>query len=268
MATASRNPWDNDPVAPTNAPWASDPVVTSAKNPWDNDPVSPQARPQPAPQAMAQPTGTPEANLKKFLDFIGKAEGADYSTVVGGSKFTDFRAHPRIVGLVTKEGPSTAAGKYGITATTYDDYAPKIGVRDFSPDSQDKLAIAIIKRRGALEDVQRGDFNAAINKLGSTWASFPSSPYSQPKRSAEWAAKELGTPVSGGGGVGRDAVKFQNFAPVRQNVDPKSLNKDMDWLRASELLYSFYERKPFQGTKDELAEWGLVHLTTIAKLHH
>lgn len=251
MATASRNPWDTDPVAPTQAPWASDPVVTSAKNPWDNDPAAPQARPQP----MAQPTGTPEANLKKFLDFIGKAEGADYSTVVGGSKFTDFRAHPRIVGLVTKEGPSTAAGKYGITATTYDDYAPKIGVRDFSPDSQDKLAIAIIKRRGALEDVQRGDFNAAIAKLGSTWASFPSSPYSQPKRSAEWAAKELGTPIAGGGGGG-DAVTFQNFAPVRQNVDPKSLNRDADWLRASELLYSFYERKPFQGTKDDLAEWG------------
>lgn len=245
---------ETDPQAVPS--WASAPEKEAVPS-WASAPApAPQARSQP----VAQPTGTPEANLKKFLDFIGKAEGADYSTVVGGSKFTDFRAHPRIVGLVTKEGPSTAAGKYGITATTYDDYAPKIGVRDFSPDSQDKLAIAIIKRRGALEDVQRGDFNAAIAKLGSTWASFPSSPYSQPKRSAEWAAKVLGTPISGSGGsstgVGGDAVQFQNFAPVRQNVDPKSLNRDADWLRASELLYSFYERKPFQGTQDELAEWG------------
>ena len=243
---------ETDPQAVPS--WASAPEKEAVPS-WASAPApAPQARSQP----MAQPTGTPEANLKKFLDFIGKAEGADYSTVVGGSKFTDFRAHPRIVGLVTKEGPSTAAGKYGITATTYDDYAPKIGVRDFSPDSQDKLAIAIIKRRGALEDVERGDFNAAIAKLGSTWASFPSSPYSQPKRSAAWAAKELGTPIAGGGsaGVGGDAVTFQNFAPVRQNVDPKSLNRDADWLRASELLYSFYERKPFQGTKDDLAEWG------------
>lgn len=243
MATASRNPWDSDPVAPTKAPWASDPVV-AAKNPWDTDPSA-----APAPVAKAPPPPpNPEANVKKFLDFLGRAEGADYNTIVGGSKFSDFRAHPRVVGLTTKEGPSTAAGKYQIVGSTYDDVAPKIGVRDFSPDSQDKIAIELIRRKGALEDVRNGNFQAAVAKLGGTWASLPSSPYSQPKRSAEWVAKELGD--------GATPTQFQNFAPVRQNVDPGSLNKDEDWLRASMLMYSFWERKPFQGTKDELADWG------------
>ena len=243
MATVSRNPWDTDPVAPTQAPWASDPVVTSAKNPWDNDPTA-----TPAPAAKAPPPPpNPEANVKKFLDFLGRAEGADYNTIVGGSKFSDFRAHPRIVGLRTAEGSSTAAGKYQIVGTTYDEIAPKLGIRDFTPDSQDKIAVELIRRKGALEDVRNGNFDAAIGKLGGTWASLPSSPYSQPKRSAEWVAKELNSPTP---------VQYQNYAPVRQNVDPKSLNTDQDWLRASELLYSFYERKPFQGTKDELAEWG------------
>lgn len=244
MATVSRNPWDADPAAPTQAPWASDPVVTSAKNPWDNDPVAaPAARTQPT----AQPPANPEANVKKFLDFLGRAEGADYNTIVGGSKFSDFRAHPKVVGLRTAEGPSTAAGKYQIVGATYDAVAPKLGIRDFSPDSQDKIAIELIRQKGALEDVRNGNFDAAVGKLGGIWASLPSSPYSQPKRSAEWVAKELGSPTT---------AQYQNFAQPRKNVDPASLNKDQDWLRASELLYSFYERKPFQGSKDDLAEWG------------
>lgn len=223
--------------------WASAPEKEAVPS-WASAPApAPQTRSQPT----VQPQANPEANVKKFLDFLGRAEGADYNTIVGGKQFTDFRAHPRVVGLRTAEGPSTAAGKYQIVGTTYDAVAPKLGIRDFSPDSQDKIAIELIRQKGALEDVRNGNFDAAVGKLGGTWASLPSSPYSQPKRSAEWVAKELGAPTT---------VQYQNYAPVRKNVDPKTLNTDQDWLRASELLYSFYERKPFQGTKDDLAEWG------------
>jgi hypothetical protein len=49
---------------------------------------------------------------------------------------------------------------------------------------------------------------------------------------------------------------YQPFAPVRQNVDPKSLNMDEDWLRASALMYQLFERKPFEGTQDDLADYG------------
>lgn len=225
--------------------WASAPEKEAVPS-WASAPA-PAPAPQTRSQPIMQPQANPEANVKKFLDFLGRAEGADYNTIVGGSKFSDFRAHPRVVGLRTAEGPSTAAGKYQIVGTTYDAVAPKLGIRDFSPDSQDKIAVELIRQKGALEDVRNGNFDAAIGKLGGTWASLPSSPYSQPKRSAEWVAKELNSPT---------AVQYQNYAPVRKNVDPKTLNTDQDWLRASELLYSFYERKPFQGSKDELAEWG------------
>lgn len=207
----------------------------------------PKAPEQAAPKATPQvtPQYDPETNVRRFLDFLGRAEGADYNTVVGGGRFADFTRHPKTVGLTTKEGPSTAAGKYQITGTTYDDVAPKLGIRDFSPDSQDRIAVELIRRNGALEDVRKGDFQSAINKLGGTWASLPSSPYSQSKRSQEWVQKELGQPYT-----------FQNFGPVRSNIDPKSLNSDQDWLKASMLMYNFWERKPFQGTQDELAEWG------------
>lgn len=127
-------------------------------------------------------------NLQRFLDFLGKAEGADYGTIVGGGKFDDFSKHPGVVGLRTKEGPSTAAGKYQITQTTYNDVAQRLGIKDFSPESQDAIATELIRRRGAFDDVVSGDFKTAVAKLGSEWASLPSSPYSQPKK--DWAFVE------------------------------------------------------------------------------
>lgn len=133
-----------------------------------------------------------EDNRKKFLDFLGAAEGADYNMIVGGQRFDDFSKHPNIVGLRTAEGPSTAAGKYQITGTTYRDVAPKLGITDFSPESQDKIAVELIRRAGALDAVDSGDWKTAIGKLGGTWASLPSSTYSQPKRSAEFVQKHLG----------------------------------------------------------------------------
>lgn len=140
-------------------------------------------------------------NVKKFLDFLGRAEGADYDTIVGSTaknpkKISDYSKHPRVVGLVTADGPSTAAGKYQITKTTYDDFAPKLGITDFSPASQDRIALAIIQKGGALEDVRAGRFDAAIQKLGGRWASLPSSPYQQSKRSPEWVARELNSPTA------------------------------------------------------------------------
>ena len=131
-------------------------------------------------------------NQTKFLDFLGKAEGADFNVIVGGKKFDDFGKHPSVVGLTTKEGPSTAAGKFQITKTTYDQYAKKLGITDFSPESQEKIALAIIEDKGAMQDVEKGNWNAAIKKLGDVWASLPSSPYSQPKRSQEWVKQNLG----------------------------------------------------------------------------
>lgn len=141
-----------------------------------------------------------EQNIQKFLDFIGKAEGADYDIIVGGTaknpkRFTDFSKHPRVVGIVTDRGPSTAAGRYQITAQTYDGFAKKLGITDFSPQSQDRIAIAIIQKEGALDDVKAGRFDAAIAKLGGRWESFPSSKTGN-KRSPEWVAKELKIPLA------------------------------------------------------------------------
>ena len=68
---------------------------------------------------------------------------------------------------------------------------------------------------------------------------------------------------------------YKPFATVRKDIDPATLNTDPDWLRASRMMYEMWERKPFQGTDEQLAEWGkdsmgyfnfnLVSMAQIAK---
>lgn len=135
-------------------------------------------------------------NVRQFLDLIGNAEGANYDTIVGGGTMSDFTAHPNKVGLVTADGPSTAAGRYQIVNSTYQPYAKKLGINDFSPISQDKIALALIADNGALPDVLNGNYQKAVSKLGGTWASLPSSPYSQPKRSNDWVARQVSNPMA------------------------------------------------------------------------
>lgn len=229
--------WAKEKTPEAAPAWATSPAPAGAPA-WASAPA-PQAQPQ---------VGNPDSNVRKFLNFLSKAEGHQYNTITGGKTFDDFSRHPNIVGMVTKEGPSTAAGAYGITKRTYDSVASNLGIKDFSEVSQDKVAIELIRRRGALQDVAQGNWEAAINKLGNEWASLPSSPYSQSKRSWEWSMATLnGTPPPPG---------YQPFAAVRQNIDPKSLSKDPDWVRASLLMYDLFEKKPFQGTEDEAADYG------------
>jgi len=145
-------------------------------------------------EGIEEPSSTSQAdaNINIYLDMLNKAEGSpDSNTIVGGKKFNDLSKHPGIVGLVTQEGPSTAAGKWQITKSTYDTIAPKIGVTDFTEPSQKKIAIKLIEDNNALEDVKKGDWNSANAKLGKVWASLPSSTYSQPKRSTEWVEGNL-----------------------------------------------------------------------------
>jgi lysozyme len=61
-----------------------------------------------------------------------------------------------------------------------------LALTDFSPPNQDKAAIYLIQRRGALTDVKAGNFTKAVEKCKNVWASLPGSPYGQnPKRYAE-----------------------------------------------------------------------------------
>ncbi len=72
--------------------------------------------------------------LAAFLEATSASEGANYDTIVGGSSFSDYSKHPGKTGLTTADGNSTAAGRYQITGSTFGEVAPKLGIKDFSPE--------------------------------------------------------------------------------------------------------------------------------------
>jgi muramidase (phage lysozyme) len=122
-------------------------------------------------------------NVRAMLAVIRTGEGttsaSGYQTLFGGGKFTSLSDHPRIV--VKRSGfASTAAGAYQFLASSWDETKRIMGLPDFSPASQDVAAVGRLAARGALADVVRGDFRAAIAKINKEWASLPGSPYGQP----------------------------------------------------------------------------------------
>lgn len=129
-----------------------------------------------------------------LLDLIADAEGVQhgYATGFGNTVLENLKDHPRQLKEFKqtdgKTNKTSAAGRYQFLSKTWDDVAGKLGLSDFGEVSQDLAAVELIRRRGALEDAERGDIKTAISKLGQEWASLPASPYAQPTRSDEWIA--------------------------------------------------------------------------------
>lgn len=141
---------------------------------------------------LAKPAMLAIPNVRAFLATIRKGEGtsdsAGYGRIFGGRMFTDFSHHPNI--LVKASGiSSTAAGAYQFLYSTWLETSKAMGLKDFSPASQDLAALGRIAARGALDDVIQGRFYSAIKKCGKEWASLPYSPYGQPVQTIAGAQK-------------------------------------------------------------------------------
>lgn len=135
-------------------------------------------------------------NVRRFLDTIAQAEGTTgYDTAFGGGKIESLADHPRTLHDFTqtdgKRNKTSAAGRYQFLRGTWDDVAGTLGLTDFGPESQDLAAIELLRRNGSLEPLLAGDFDTAVRRSGTTWASLPSSPYPQPKRSEGFITNAL-----------------------------------------------------------------------------
>jgi len=137
---------------------------------------------------------TPEqaggVNVVAFLDMLAWAEGTDngrqptkdrgYDVIVGGTLFTSYADHPRVlVDLPRLKIQSTAAGRYQLLRRYYDAYRKSLGLSDFSPLSQDKIALQQIRERRALPLIQQGRIAEAIAAVRNIWASLPGAGYGQ-----------------------------------------------------------------------------------------
>jgi muramidase (phage lysozyme) len=135
-------------------------------------------------------------NRQAFLDMIAACEGTatdeGYRALFGytpnNHKVFDngYITHPNVKtpfkqtdGMINF---STAAGRYQIIWATFVRLSNKLGTVDFTPETQDRMAVELISEDGALGDVESGNLQAAIDKCSGTWASLPASHYPQPRR--------------------------------------------------------------------------------------
>ncbi len=129
-------------------------------------------------------------NEQAFLDMIAISEiGAGllaisdngYNVLVGSTLkapllFNDYSSHPRIY---NKRFDSTAAGRYQLLYAYYAHYIELLGLKDFSPASQDAIALRQIKEFKALPLINAGKFEESVFKVRKLWASLPAAGYNQ-----------------------------------------------------------------------------------------
>ncbi len=133
-------------------------------------------------------------NLKAFLDMIAYSEigpallrlsDNGYNVCVGSTPahpilFPSYAQHPRLRNVATN---SDAAGRYQFMGRYWDAYRKQLSLPDFSPSSQDKWAVQLIRECKALDDIEFGRFDVAVAKCRSRWASLPGAGYGQHENS-------------------------------------------------------------------------------------
>lgn len=135
-------------------------------------------------------------NIGAFLDMLALSEGTStvkgsdngYNVLYGGGLFHSYADHPRKTLTFTIKGKrvtSTAAGRYQILARFFDAYKKQLNLPDFSPESQDKIALQLIKECRATDDIIAGRIHDAIYKCRSRWASLPGAGYGQHEHKLE-----------------------------------------------------------------------------------
>lgn len=145
-----------------------------------------------------------DKQIRAGLDLIAFCEGTStspltrnngYDVIVTGLNekgeiFTDYSDHPFANGrpgkIFNKAGQrSTASGRYQQLFKYWPTYKKLLKLPDFSPDSQDALAIQLIREQRAYNVLLAGDIEAFCDKCCDIWASLPGSMYGQPTRKLE-----------------------------------------------------------------------------------
>ena len=128
---------------------------------------------------------------KAFLDMLAWSEGTDngrqkpeimvgYDVIVGGELFTGLLRSPSQT-CHAKPSPNWAGAT--LPASFPQGYHRSVN-EDFSPKSQDAVALQQIKERGALPMIDR-DIRQAIDRCSNIWASLPGAGYGQFEHKAD-----------------------------------------------------------------------------------
>ena len=121
-----------------------------------------------------------DPNVAAFLKAIAQAEGGGYDFKYGAVKgkrndpwrFSDFSTHPG----PGYGGETTAAGMYQINIATWRQHGGNMGLSDFSPKTQDLIAIEILRSINIMEKIKEGDIANAVGPASRKWAALPMGP--------------------------------------------------------------------------------------------
>lgn len=164
-----------------------------------------------------------DPELKRLLEAIAAPEsGGRYNvryTPKGGAEFSGYEKHPRIF-EPGPAGPSSAAGKYQITATTYED----LGGGSFTPEAQDAMAARLAVRdykartnRDLVADLQAEGLSPRIlGALSPTWLGLKDNP------SKAVSAYQAAAPASQYAAAGEKPEYYQQSIPSRA-VTPQTM---------------------------------------------
>lgn len=171
--------------------------------------------------------------VRTMLNLIAQTEGVKwgYNTLFGNQKIDNLSAHPNIRKEFTqtdgRKNYTTAAGRYQFLKGTWDGLQRQLGLSDFSPRSQDLGAIALLAENGALPYVLKGDYQTAVKKSGTTWASLPSSTYAQGKRSWDFVNKQLGGQMASPQNYEPEIVPKHLIRENSNNYEPEVVPRNM-----------------------------------------
>lgn len=117
-------------------------------------------------------------NVRAFLQAIADAEGGGYDFKYGAVKgkrtdpwrFTDYSTHPG----PGYGGITTAAGMYQINKATWQDHGERrMGLTDFTPETQDLIAVSMLRGLGVIDKIMGGDIEAGVSQASRQWAALP-----------------------------------------------------------------------------------------------
>ena len=138
-------------------------------------------------------------NRRAFLDMIAWAEigpglldvsDNGYNCIVGSTAvfpvlMKSYADHPRRLIPLRPGLKSTAAGRYQLLSKYFDAYKKALRLTDFSPASQDAIALQQIKECRAIPAIDAGHFDLAVAQCARIWASFPGAGYNQHEHKIE-----------------------------------------------------------------------------------
>ena len=153
--------------------------------------------------------------VKALAWAIMKCEGTTtygYYTYFGGSRLSSLAKHPGKA-ITIGNYTSSASGAFQFLTSTWNGLAAKLGLSDFSENSQNAAFVELLRENNALDAILQGDFDSAIYQVRRIWASLPGAGYGQGEKSLSQVR-----------GWFNDALNNSGLLPSNFNASTSAIN--------------------------------------------